>query len=75
MVAPGQGILAADESTGTIKKRFDSINVESTADTRRDYREMLFRSDDAMKTASPASSCSTKPCASPPRTARRSSIC
>jgi fructose-bisphosphate aldolase class I len=49
MVAPGQGILAADESTGTIKKRFDSINVESTADTRRDYREMLFRSDDAMK--------------------------
>jgi fructose-bisphosphate aldolase class I len=49
MVAPGKGILAADESTGTIKKRLDSINVESTADTRRDYREMLFRATDAMK--------------------------
>ncbi len=49
MVQPGQGILAADESTGTIKKRFDSINVESTEDNRRDYREMLFRADDAMK--------------------------
>src|SRR5690606_349651 len=48
MVAAGKGILAADESSGTIKKRFDSIGVESTADTRRDYREMLFRSD-AMK--------------------------
>ena len=49
MVAPGKGILAADESTGTIKKRFDSIKAESTADSRRDYREMLFRSTDAMK--------------------------
>jgi fructose-bisphosphate aldolase class I len=49
MVQPGQGILAADESTGTIKKRLDSIGVESTADTRRDYREMLFRTEDAMK--------------------------
>jgi len=49
MVAPGKGILAADESTGTIKKRFDSIKVESTPDTRRDYREMLFRSSEAMK--------------------------
>jgi len=48
MVAPGRGILAADESAGTIKKRFDSIGVESTADNRRDYREMLFRSADAM---------------------------
>jgi fructose-bisphosphate aldolase class I len=48
MVAPGRGILAADESTGTIKKRFDTLGVESTADTRRDYREMLFRSTDAM---------------------------
>jgi fructose-bisphosphate aldolase class I len=42
LVAPGKGILAADESTGTIKKRFDSINVESTEDRRRAYREMLF---------------------------------
>jgi len=48
MTAPGKGILAADESTGTIKRRFDSIGVESTADTRRDYRELLFRSSDAM---------------------------
>jgi len=49
MVAPGKGILAADESSGTIKKRFDAINVESTEDNRRDYREMMFRTDDAMK--------------------------
>jgi fructose-bisphosphate aldolase class I len=48
MVAPGKGILAADESSGTIKKRFDAIKVESTEDTRRDYREMMFRSKDAM---------------------------
>jgi len=49
MTAPGRGILAADESSGTIKKRFDAIGVESTADSRRDYRELLFRSTDAMK--------------------------
>jgi fructose-bisphosphate aldolase, class I len=49
MVAPGKGILAADESSGTIKKRFDKINTVSTDDSRRDYREMLFRSTDAMK--------------------------
>ncbi|MEM7290151.1 MAG: class I fructose-bisphosphate aldolase [Pseudomonadota bacterium] len=49
MVAEGQGLLAADESTGTIKKRFDSIEVESNEDSRRDYREMLFRADEAMK--------------------------
>src|SRR6202011_777319 len=48
MTAPGKGILAADESTGTIKKRFDSIGVDSTADTRRDYRELLFRSTEGM---------------------------
>jgi fructose-bisphosphate aldolase, class I len=48
MVAPGRGILAADESSGTIKKRFDAIGVESTADSRRDYRELLFRSTEAM---------------------------
>jgi len=42
MVAPGKGILAADESTGTIEKRFTSIGVESTEDNRRAYREMLF---------------------------------
>src|SRR5258707_1553444 len=48
MVAPGRGILAADESSGTIKKRFDAIGVESTAESRRDYRELLFRSTEAM---------------------------
>jgi fructose-bisphosphate aldolase, class I len=48
MVAPGRGILAADESSGTIKKRFDAIGVASTADTRRDYRELMFRSTEAM---------------------------
>jgi fructose-bisphosphate aldolase class I len=48
MVAPGRGLLAADESGGTIKKRFDALGVESTADTRRDYREMLFRSTEGM---------------------------
>ena len=48
MAAPGRGILAADESSGTIKKRFDAIGVECTEDSRRDYRELLFRSSDAM---------------------------
>ncbi len=48
MVAEGKGLLAADESSGTIKKRFDAIGVASTEDNRRDYREMLFRSTDAM---------------------------
>ena len=48
VVAPGHGILAADESTGTIKRRFDAIGVDSTPDSRRDYREMLFRSTDGM---------------------------
>ncbi len=42
MVAPGKGILAADESTGTIQKRFDSIKLESTEENRRAYRDMLF---------------------------------
>src|SRR4051794_14004762 len=49
MTAPGKGILAADESTGTIKKRFDAINTECTEDNRRDYREMMFRSAEGMK--------------------------
>jgi len=49
MVASGKGILAADESSGTIKKRFDVIGVESTENNRRDYREMLFRSAEGMK--------------------------
>ena len=45
MVADNKGLLAADESTGTITKRFDTINVVSTEDSRRDYRELLFRTD------------------------------
>ena len=49
MVASGKGILAADESTGTIKRRFDAIGVDNTEDNRRDYRELLFRSTDAMR--------------------------
>jgi fructose-bisphosphate aldolase, class I len=49
MVAKGKGILAADESTSTIKKRFDAIGTESTQDSRRDYRELLFRSKTAME--------------------------
>jgi fructose-bisphosphate aldolase, class I len=49
MVAPGKGILAADESTGTIQKRFDKIGVPNTEENRRDYRELLFRTDKAMR--------------------------
>jgi len=49
MTAEGKGILAADESTGTIKKRFDSIGVESTPVLRRDYREMMFSASEAMR--------------------------
>jgi fructose-bisphosphate aldolase class I len=44
LVTPGKGVLAADESAGTVKKRFDAIGVECTEDNRRDYRELLFRS-------------------------------
>ena len=45
IVAPGKGILAADESTGTIKRRFDAIGVESTEENRRAYRELLFTTE------------------------------
>src|SRR5665213_4494300 len=48
MVAKGRGILAADESTGTIQKRFDKIGVANTEENRRDYRELLFRTEKAM---------------------------
>src|SRR5690242_21831371 len=47
LVADGKGILAADESDGTIKKRFDSIGVDSTEDNRRAYRDMLFTTEGA----------------------------
>ena len=49
MVAKGRGILAADESTGTIQKRFDKIGVENSETNRRDYRELMFRAADGMK--------------------------
>ncbi|KQS84215.1 MULTISPECIES: class I fructose-bisphosphate aldolase [unclassified Rhizobium] len=49
MMATGQGLLAADESTATIGKRFDTIGLASSETSRRDYREMLFRADEAMK--------------------------
>jgi len=45
IVQPGKGILAADESTGTIGKRFSSINLENTEDNRRKYRQLLFKTD------------------------------
>ena len=45
MVAPGKGILAIDESGGTIKKRFDTIGIESTVETRRAYRDLLITAD------------------------------
>ena len=48
LVSPGTGILAADESEGTIAKRFAIIGLPVTFETRRDYREMLFRSKEAM---------------------------
>ena len=48
MVTSGKGILAADESTGSITKRFESIKLDSTDTNRRDYREMLFGATDAM---------------------------
>ena len=45
LVSRARGILAADESSATIKRRFDAINVESTEENRRNYREMFFRTD------------------------------
>jgi fructose-bisphosphate aldolase, class I len=49
MTTKGKGLLAADESTGTIQKRFDKIGVQNTEENRRDYRELLFRSAEGMK--------------------------
>ncbi|XP_023652277.2 fructose-bisphosphate aldolase A-like [Paramormyrops kingsleyae] len=49
IVAPGKGILAADESTGSVAKRFQSINVENTEENRRQYRQLLFTADDHVK--------------------------
>ncbi len=52
MVATGKGILAADESSGTIKKRFDKIGLESTEESRRAYRELLFTTPDMAQSIS-----------------------
>ncbi len=52
MVAPDKGILAADESTGTIKKRFDKIGLESTAESRRAYRDLLLTTPGVAKAIS-----------------------
>ena len=71
MVARGRGILAADESTGTIQKRFDKIGVENTEDNRRDYREMMFRAAEGDESTSPASSCYDETSARRRRTERR----
>src|SRR4051812_18419127 len=49
LVAPGKGILAADESNATIAKRFDAAGIPNTEETRRDYRELLFRTREAME--------------------------
>lgn len=49
LATPGKGILAADESNGTCGKRFDKLGIPSSEETRRDYREMLFRTEPAMR--------------------------
>ena len=49
MVAEGKGILAADESSGTIKKRFDTINVNSSEENRMNYRRNLYEKSEAME--------------------------
>ena len=48
--APGKGILAADESTGTIGQRFDSISVPNTEENRRKYRQLLFKAEGIIST-------------------------
>ena len=54
LVAAGKGILAADESSGTIAKRFADVGVESTEESRRAYRELLFTTDGRRRRASAA---------------------
>jgi fructose-bisphosphate aldolase, class I len=72
MVAKGKGMLAADESTsGTIKKRFDAIGVESTEETAATIAKCCSAAPTAMKDTSPASSSMTRPSGRRPRTARR----
>ena len=71
MVAKGKGLLAADESSGTIKKRFDGIKLESTEENRRTYRELLFTAPRPPR-PSAASFFTMRPSARKPRTAPRS---
>ena len=74
MVAPGKGILAADESTGTIERRFDSIKVENIEENRRAYRDMLFTDEGPRRYISGVSSTTKRSARSRP-TARRSWSC
>ena len=74
IVARQKGVLAADESSPTIKKRFDSIKLESTEENRRRYRDLLFTAD-GIGAMSVASFCLTKPCASAPVMALRLPSC
>jgi len=62
MVAQGKGLLAADESAGTCKKRFDSVKVECTEENRRAYRELLFTTLFCTRTFSASSSNSSRSC-------------
>ena len=78
MVAPGKGLLAADESTGTIGKRLASIGVENTRENRVSYRELLFRAQGAhariAPTHSPSSTCRLR-LHSPPLDFGRFTLC
>ena len=53
LVADGKGILAADETPGTLTKRFDALGIRSTPESRRAYRQLLFTAPDATSTWSP----------------------
>ena len=64
LVADGKGILAADETPGTLTRRFDALGIRSTAESRRAYRELLFTAPDAG-----TSICIWPPCASTTRLA------
>lgn len=74
MVAEGKGILAADESNATMTKRLEGVGAESTPDTRRSFRELLFTTP-APRSTSAARSSTTRRSARRPPTARRSRSC
>ncbi len=74
LVADDKGILAADESSGTIKKRFDSISLESTEENRRAYRDMLFTTP-GLEDRSAGSFSTTRRCGRARRTGHRSRGC